>query len=356
MRRLGLVAFLPLLSFAGAAGAQQRPPPGQQDKSNSQFTLRQGGPGTAEAEAARGKAQAGDCAGALPLFDEALKTVGDPLLRRDRGLCHDKLGNAFPAVEDFRAYLTAAPDAPDAEAIRQRLVQLEPKTRTNAVIGDGQRTTPASQQTSADLYAKERAADKKHSNRIGPKPGEPEYQYEYYKEQERLSDEAEKSPLRNGTGLVLGLAIQVPRVFIDNGNTSDIGYSVAAAARYSTGRILSLIGEFGYAGIGTVGERTSQSAPLFMGGIELRIPFSKLATDHLLVRGGVGFERYAVQQTRFVTSDLLGRFGVGFRHVFGPSVGLELLVDGGPVVFFPERGDTTVGFYIAGSYALVVGF
>src|SRR5450755_1666012 len=65
----------------------------------------------AAADAARAKAVAGDCKGALDLFDEALRHSIDPTLFRDRGSCHEKLGNVYPAIDDYRSYVSQSPDA-----------------------------------------------------------------------------------------------------------------------------------------------------------------------------------------------------------------------------------------------------
>src|SRR5947209_7898992 len=63
-------------------------------------------------DAAHRRAKAGDCAAALDAYDVALRTSIDPALRRDRGLCHEQLGHPYPAIDDYRAYLTARPNAP----------------------------------------------------------------------------------------------------------------------------------------------------------------------------------------------------------------------------------------------------
>src|SRR4051812_613421 len=72
-------------------------------------------------EAARVRAKRGDCAGALDAFDQAARATIDPVVRRDRGLCHEQLGHPYPAIDDYRYYLTQRPDAPDADDIRSRL-------------------------------------------------------------------------------------------------------------------------------------------------------------------------------------------------------------------------------------------
>src|SRR5262245_9221853 len=112
-----------LLTFALAIPSEalaQRP-----NRSNSQFTLRREEAGAADATLARQHVRTGDCARALNAFDSAIRSSSDPTLRRDRGLCHEKLGHPYPAIDDLRAYLTERPEAPDADQIRQHLSQLE---------------------------------------------------------------------------------------------------------------------------------------------------------------------------------------------------------------------------------------
>src|SRR6185295_9064278 len=108
----------------------------------------------------RGRAAAGDCKGALNDFDQALKTGQEPELRRDRGLCHDKLGNKFPALEDLRAYLAAKPNAPDAEQIRARVQQLESELDNDRPIKSSAKKTAANE-TDADVYASSRGEAEK---------------------------------------------------------------------------------------------------------------------------------------------------------------------------------------------------
>lgn len=83
-------------------------------------------PGENDATAARRLSAAGRCESALEPFDDAIEArSGDASLRRDRGLCHERLGHPAPAIDDYRAYLAMEPQAPDAGAIRARLDALE---------------------------------------------------------------------------------------------------------------------------------------------------------------------------------------------------------------------------------------
>jgi hypothetical protein len=143
---------------------------------------------------------------------------------------------------------------------------------------------------------------------------------------------------------------------VGKGAASDFGFGVGGTLRYSMGRTLSLLGELGYVGIGTQGATSSSSGPLAFGGVELRLPFSRFASDAVLLRGGLGFERYVVSGTREGSNYWLGRFALGYRHVFGPSLAFDLLFDGGPAYFIPEVGDNLLRGYVSGSAAILVAF
>jgi len=145
----------------------------------------------------------GDCVGALEAFDAALRTSFDVTVRRDRGLCHEQLGHPFPAIDDLRAYLTALPDAPDAEDIRTRLNQMEV---ANGLGGTGTGgTATANHEDPFAVEAKPAAA-------APAQPGQRPHGVDYDDEQALNArwDEAEASPLRRGSDragalLVVGL-------------------------------------------------------------------------------------------------------------------------------------------------------
>lgn len=362
MRRIGLAAFLSVFAFGAFASAQQPPATGG-DRANSHFDLRQNKAGDAAAEAARGRARAGDCAGALTHFDEALKTSQEPELRRDRGLCHDKLGNKFPALEDLRAYLAAKPDAADGEALRARVQQLEGELDNNRPISSGARKEAANE-TDADVYASRRGegGERRRSQPIGARPGEQEKDYGYYKKQELLVDQANASALRYGHGVVIGAFLGVPRYFIVDGTTSDFSYMAGARLGYATGKYFTLFAELGLSGfVYSKGEardrnRNSNTGPLTALGAEIRIPFTDRASDQILLRLGVGYEHLVNESNRAVTHLVPGRLALGYRHVFGPSVGLDILVDGGPGVAIDENSNSQFLIGIGGNLGLSLGF
>ena len=355
-----------IMAVAPDASAQQKgsSTPAGPARSSTQFTLRREEAGGPDVQVARERARAGDCAGALPAFDAAIERTIEPTLRRDRGLCHEKLGHPFPAIEDYRAYLHALPDAVDYDQISERLAALEDQTGTGGGAGarsqkdgDAKASGSASASASFSFGSGGASGSGEASAAADPsQPTDPGRSYDYQTAQEKLADAAEASPLRNGTGVVLGPFVHVPRVFLGERARDQLGYGVGLALRYATTRTVSVISEIGYAGIGTSGAASAQSGPLLLAGIELRLPISRFAGDHILLRGGLGYERHVVSGTRAINDNLLGRFGIGYRHVFGPSIGLEFLADGGPAYIMPEGDESRLNFLLGGSLAFVVGF
>lgn len=358
-------SFLVAALVPGIAEAQKAPPPrGDAARSNSQFTLRRGDAGGSDGTVARQRARAGDCAGALPAFDAAINTSIEPTLRRDRGLCHEKLGSPFPAIDDYRAYLVARPDAPDADQIRDRLARLEesvgiggPSSQSIRERDEGmQAGGSVSLGTSGDGTASARTSGRG-SAALGPRPGERERSYDYYANQERLAEAADASPLRYGTGWSLGPFLMLPRYFVgDSGVSKDSGFAVGATVRYAWSSTFTFVTELGYAGLGTSGAASSVGGPLVFVGVEARIPLDRWASNQLVLGVGPGFERYTTSGSKQGLSLFEGRGRFGYRHVFGPTVGLELLVDGGPVYAKVDDFDGATGGVIGGSFAFVIGF
>jgi hypothetical protein len=378
---------LTILLVTGLARGQAKPPA----QSSSQFTLRREAPAGADAQTARARARAGDCAGALPAFDVAVRATIDPTLRRDRGLCHDKLNHPHPAIEDYRAYLLLRPEATDGDQIRQRLAVLEeqvgiggPSGPPKGTEGEGAGVNASGTSTSGGGSASasgsislgggsassSSSGDKK-SNVIGPRAGEAERSYDYYKNQEKLSDTAEESPLRRGSGAILGVILlpyrrveMKPELTPDGailnafgftgGSVPQVGYSIAGSLRYSTGPLLTLNAEIGYAGFGTVGAQAFGGLQSMLG-VEFRVPISSFAADLIHFGFGVGFERYSIARTDLATNALLPRARIGYRHVFGPSFGLEAFADGGPAYFFSSVTDQFTAPFISVGLAFLIG-
>jgi hypothetical protein len=87
----------------------------------------------------------GRCDEALEPFDAAVSSRSeDASVRRDRGVCHERLGHPAPAIEDYRAYLSMDPTAPDAASIRTRLDALEAEDTPTSGSLSSATGTPAS--------------------------------------------------------------------------------------------------------------------------------------------------------------------------------------------------------------------
>ncbi len=360
-------------------------------KSSSQFTLRREEAGGSDAIVARQRARAGDCAGALPAFDAAIKTTIEPTLRRDRGLCHEKLGDPFPAINDYRAYLSARPDAPDADQIRERLARLEEQA------GVGAQSAASFQERDESLHAggsfsqgtqggkvagssgssSTRAGAKRDAAHdtvevIGPRPGEQDRGYDYYASRERGADAAESSPLRYGTGWVFGPFLMLPRYFVGGSPRAlpssalnnlvgsdavvNLGFAVGATIRYAWASNLTFVTEVGYVGLGQAGANSSAGGPLVFGGVELRAPLDTWGTNHIILGVGPGYEHYTVSGVQSGTHVIEGRAKLGYRHVFGPAAGLELALDGGPAYSVRDGTADGLGGVVGFAVAFVVGF
>lgn len=379
--RIGLFVSTCVALAFGANVARAEPPgpgsaspaPGGRTRATTPLALKRDQASSADAQAARSRARAGDCAGALPFFDAAIRSTIEPTLRRDRGLCHEKLGHPYPAIDDYRAYLTAGSEVPDAESIRQRLSSLEEQVGISGPAAgptkDSESEWPSDDTSGktggkgeASVSASEHgvrgsaSSSAQKSSALGPKAGEREKDFDDHVRQEQLDDSASSSPLRYGKGFVIGAFLGIPRFFFGEDASKKLAYVAGGTFRYSIGPTVTLLSEVGVAGIGTSGEVSSFSGAMLFGGVEFRLPLSPLGGDHLLFRGGVGYERYVITGTRLTVNDLLGRFGAGYRHVFGPAMGLEFLVDGGPALVMPESLDQRIHAVIGGSVAFVVGF
>jgi Tetratricopeptide repeat len=296
-----------VLALSGVANAQVATPSAVEREQLGTISL---------SEQARARARRGDCAGALTVFDEAIKTTTDPTLRRDRGLCHEKLDDPYPAVDDFRAYLTARPDAPDSDDIRDRLGRLE------ARLGLGGPANGAKHASTSD-------DDPFH----GPKASTATHY-----DSTALEESDDSSPLRRGTGAVLSGYIGVRRWFAPTGGGSSAGlWAETAGLRlgYSMTETSSILFEIGY-------ERFNQpaSSAITTNGLSLQLGYEARAPvrgiDNNFIFGlSAGFDQLfnatnaVAMETVPNDGALYGRLRLGYRHNFGPGAALELDLDGG---------------------------
>jgi hypothetical protein len=287
-------------------------------------------------EVAEDRMRAGDCAGALDAFDQALRKNIAPELRRDRGLCHEKLGHPYPAIDDYRAYLDARPSAPDADSIRAKLAALEVQT--------GQ-------------VSKAAAADDKNgkgaavSMAIGGDSGTGG-SLDAIERNEQLDTQADGSPLRRGRGFSLGIAFEARHY-----GTSGFG----ADLRYSLSRVSTVLADVTYTHVNGGGTDSSLSGLGFLVGYEARIALNARVDDAFLLGASLGYESLHEATVGFVFGLVEPKVRVGYRHVLGPSLGLEAMLDGGPGFVHlgsapaGTSGNTTTSV-VGGHVGVVLGF
>ncbi|HEX7600583.1 MAG TPA: tetratricopeptide repeat protein [Polyangiaceae bacterium] len=351
----GLAASLALLAPSAFAAGPKPPEP----KGGGTFTLSH--TGNAAADAARARVLAGDCKGALDLFDEALRKNVDPVLRRDRGACHEQLGDVFPAIDDYRAYLAAMPDAVDAGKIREHL-----KAPEDAAPKDQLRKAADYDTEMRGGVGSAPSIDAKKAPKDEPPPrelsdadkGKSQSILEY---EEQRDVEMRTSSLRQGTGPVLG-AYFFPRYWVRGGGLAakdNFGQGVGLALRWSFSKTSSVIGEIGYASLGPSGAPSSRSGLQLFVGYEARVALDHWATNHFFFGGGGGYEDAKQDASGTVYRSIMARGRAGYRHVFGSNVGLEFLGDGGAAVTFSAGGGSTAATVtpvIGGQVGFVVGF
>jgi len=317
----------------------------------------------------RSRAAAGDCKAALDAFDAALESSVDPELHRDRGICHEKLGNAFPAIDDYRFYLTARPNANDSDRIRDRLDALmadngqTPADKSAVKSGsdgsDGS-AKPAKKHDPDDPNTP--TADDVHSDAsasvsLGNADTDNGKSIDAIDADEKLNAEADSSALRKGKGFILG-----PYFDVRKWGKSSFGWgeAVGASARYSFGAPSTLIAELGYSSVNSSGSDSSLGGLMLFGGYEARVGIDPRYKNAMFFGGGLGYERLTLNGTGQVFSIFMPRVRGGFRHVFGPSIGLEIGLDAGyafiTLLDNNSANSTADSLVVAGTVALLVGF
>jgi hypothetical protein len=313
LRAAGGVSVIALTLMGGASDADAAPP--EKGRAEAQGAIAR--PANA-GDAARARARQGDCAGALDAYDQAIRTTIDPDLRRDRGLCHEQLGHPFPAIDDYRYYLTARPHAPDAEAIRTRLTRLEEQAGVVAPGAADKGDKGESAEASASMSVSFNG-----STTSATVPGR---NLDTIESDEKLDIQADESPLRRGKGFEIGLAIAGMRY-----TKADLGWSelVGMDLRYSVSRVSTLLLEFGYAHVNSTGTPSALGGALIAAGYEARIALNPRVTDALLVGATLGYEHLSQPSTGSVFAAFFPQGRFGYRRVVGPTLGLEAALDAG---------------------------
>ena len=327
-----VAALAPLLLLVPSAALAQGKPLGTGRRQPETFTLSRHVTSAAE-DAARAKFAAGDCKAAIDLFDQAVLHSADPALRRDRGLCHERLGHVFPAIDDFRVYLSTVPHAKDADDIQARLAKLE-----------GHDPPPP------DVKPEDQPEQE---DKGKPSAGKTMYQVEA---EERRLGESEDSPLRKGTGFVLGAYFGLRTVANPDANYWGFGQRAGLRLGWSAVKLNTFYVEAGWHWV-DADKPSGMNGVEALLGWELRLPIDAYASHQILLGAGMGYERFVVGGTNAAISSISWPGKLGYRFAIGPGFALSLTFDAGPLVVFAEStGANQVWLNLGGTFALSVGF
>jgi hypothetical protein len=322
---------------AKTAHAQPQQTRSARDYKTQPLNLRKEQIGTeAYAASARARVKAGDCAGALTSFDAALRTSNqDPTLYRDRGLCHEQLGHPYPAIDDYRAYLTDMPTAPDAPTIRDRLTRLEDETlgrEPSTDANDDTNVPPVSGGASVSVSTEGGSAAASASATSHDKLA-------YYPDEDPLN-----TPLRRAKGFTLAPFFAEHKFFFSGSSFGDAetwSESVGAQLRYSFGPVAALAVEVGYEHFNS----STSADPFILAGLtsllelELRFPLDRDYENQFLLGPGFGYEHIAFTPTdpdfpSIATNAIVPRLRFGYRHLFEASAALDFSIDVGAAKWF----------------------
>jgi hypothetical protein len=299
------------------------------------------------ADVARARVRDGDCEGALTAFEEALRTSNDPTIHRDRGLCHEKLGHPYPAIDDYRVYLTHAPDALDSEGIRERLRRLEDQTSGRALTaasGMSDTDVPAGMGVHANVSVGSQSASASAGTASGAHDKVESVESE---------DDPLQTPLARGTGWAVGPFFAEHKWLL---NSSSLGgnaqyssmlqgsqswtESLGLQVRYATGPGGALVLEVGYEHFnGTSIDPATASALTSQIAYEFKFPVAADYKSQLFLAPGLGYEHLAISPTDPTSAPqsygaFVPRVRFGYRYLFLPSVALEGSLDAGFANFF----------------------
>jgi hypothetical protein len=282
--------------------------------------------------------RSGDYTGALDAFDAALRTVTDPTVHRDRGLCHEQLGNDYPAIDDYRFYLTAMPVAPVAVGIARRLRALEDKV--SGKKGSSHSNAPAQDDdTPPGMSASGSASIKVGGGGASASASSEKLDYV------APDEDALANPYRAGKGVSLA-PFFAEHKWISGSSLSSLSDSqswaeaIGLQARYSLGPSGAVVGELGYEYFNSTTVDTVQISGLTsLIGYELRFRIDPLYDNQIFVTPELGYEHVTVTVTGGGSPDSFGafapRFRVGFRHMLDTATAFDVALDGGVASFFP---------------------
>jgi hypothetical protein len=288
------------------------------------------------AGSARAKMAAGDCAAALDLFDEALRSSLDPTLFRDRGTCHERLGHPYPAIDDYRHYLVGAPEAADADSIRERLELLEEKVKGRARASESDdspfRGEDANGGASAGAGGMQTGANASAEGGGGPSRDKAD------------EDEDELGgALRRGRGWSLAPYFAEHKWFFGGtsfGDNQTWSECIGVQLRYAPNRAGAIFVELGYEHFNSTSDDIAVVYGLTtMVGYEFRFGLDPRYDNQLFLTPGVGYSHFQVAPNDpdlSSTSEgaVTGRLRFGYRRAIGTNTAFEASLDGGAAEFF----------------------
>jgi hypothetical protein len=315
--------------------------------------------GQAAAAEARALAAKGQCDRALDAFDRALHSSIDMSIRRDRGLCQEQLGHPFPAMDDYRAYLVAMPNAPDSDDIRVRLERLEVQTGVGGPSANAGTAKSAEAVPDEPALAEDSAPG---TSDTGKRKALARRTYDEEEDTYHKFDQAVSSALRRGTGAIFGVYTNVgaylPRSELGVPSTADPSVEVGGTVRWSFDSFNALYGQIGYV---SYQQQGNPYGGIGLGlGYELRLRLDEFATNSIVF--GV-----VAEYQRLTESDLNSTFSsniflpvgkLGYRLVVGPGIGFELTGDFGPIIEFGTGLGLSPyqGLFAGGTFAFLLAF
>jgi hypothetical protein len=236
-------------------------------------------------------------------------------------------------MDDYREYLTDAPDAPDAENFRTRLAQLEDETsgRAGSKANDDTDVPPATATATATVSLSEsgvRGAATTSRDKL-----------EYVARE----DDPLYSVLRRGKGFALAPFFSEHKWFFSGtsfGSSETWSESVGLQFRYFFGPAGGVLLEAGYEHFNatsldpfTIGGLTSLLA------LELRFPLDSDYNNQLFLAPGLGYEHITLSpssaaQSSIATNAIDPRLRFGYRHLLQDAASIDVSIDGGWAKWF----------------------
>jgi hypothetical protein len=232
-------------------------------------------------------------------------------------------------MEDYRSYLTSAPDAPDADGIGERLRRLEDETRGSAPSSPSDESLGSGQAngSNASLAAGSNGVRASAAVGVGDK-----------RDSIDSGDESLRTPLRRGQGWGFGPLFAEHKWFSSGssfGDSQTWAECIGLQVRYSFGPVGALVVEVGYEHFNSTNiDLTVASGLTSQVAYELRLPLDPSYDDQIILAPGIGVEYLWSHPTdpQLATASsgvFVPRARLGYRHMILPAAGIDVSLDGG---------------------------